>query len=374
MTADFDVIVAGAGVVGLAISRELALAGLSVLVLEKAASAGTETSSRNSEVIHAGIYYPEGSLKARLCVEGRRLLYDFCASHGVEARRVGKLIAATSPAEEEKLHAIAALASTNGVDDLQWLTSDEARALEPELRCTRALFSPSTGIVDSGGYMLALQGVAESNGASFAFNTECQNVQRKTDAYIVTARSENGEAADIVARQFINCAGHGAHAVAASVEGFATALLPPQRFAKGSYCSLSGRAPFTHLVYPVPVSGALGIHATLDLGGAVRFGPDITWIDALDYSLPEGLPEKFAAAISTYWPAVEVSRLEPSYCGVRPKVHGPETGFADFIIQDEATHGMAGLVNLFGMESPGLTASLATARLVTARALRQRHS
>jgi L-2-hydroxyglutarate oxidase LhgO len=363
---DIDIIVVGAGVVGLAIARELALAGHSVIAIEKAAGAGTETSSRNSEVIHAGIYYPQGSLKARLCVEGRSLLYDFCASHGVEARRIGKLIAATSRAEEEKLHAIAALARANGVDDLQWLSASEAACLEPEVRCTRALFSPSTGIVDSSGYMLALQGDAEAHGASFAFRTECVSAKPQDGAFIVTARSEDGEETRIVSRRFINCAGHGAHAVASSVEGFNSALLPPKHFAKGSYCSLSGRAPFSHLVYPVPVPGALGIHATLDLAGAVRFGPDITWVETLDYSLSPQLPHMFAAAVSSYWPGVEAARLEPSYCGIRPKIHGPDKGSADFLIQHEAAHGIAGLVNLFGIESPGLTASLAIARHVAA--------
>ncbi len=362
--ADFDVVVAGAGVVGLAIARDLALAGHSVMVLEKATAAGTETSSRNSEVIHAGIYYPAGSLKARLCVEGRDLLYAYCASHGVEARRVGKLIAATSPAEEEKLQSIAALAKANGVNDLQWLSATEASALEPEVRCTRALFSPSTGIVDSGAYMLSLQGEAESHGAGFAFRSEVFSIRRVDGAFIVTARSGSGETVDIVSRGLVNAGGHGAHAVASSIKDFPLSLLPPKHFAKGSYCSLSGRAPFRHLVYPVPVSGALGIHATLDLGGAVRFGPDIEWIDGLDYTLPDGLPAKFAAAISSYWPGVEADRLEPSYCGIRPKIHGPDSGFADFVIQGEESHAIPGLVNLFGIESPGLTSSLAIAARV----------
>lgn len=366
MEMDADTIVAGAGVVGLAIARELALRGQSVIVLDKAPSAGTETSSRNSEVIHAGIYYPQGSLKARLCVEGKHLLYDYCASHGVEARRVGKLIAATSPAEEEKLSTIAALAKANGVPDLMWLTPAEAAELEPEVRCTRALFSPSTGIVDSQAYMLALQGEAEAHGASFAFRSEVTAVQVVDRAFVVTVRSSDGTAMDIAARRFINAAGHGAHDVAWATTGLDPKLLPPRHFAKGSYCSLSGPPPFRHLVYPVPVSGALGIHATLDLGGAVRFGPDISWIEGLDYAMPEGLPETFAAAIAGYWPGVTASRLAPSYCGVRPKIHGPDAGFADFMIQDSSAHGLNGLVNLFGIESPGLTASLAIAAHVAA--------
>ncbi len=361
MSFDFDAIIAGAGVVGLAIARELALAGHTVMVVEQAARAGTETSSRNSEVIHAGIYYPKGSLKARFCVEGRNLLYDYCASHDVAAKRVGKLIAATSPEEEAKLAGIATLAAANGVHDIQWLSGDEARTVEPDVSCTRALFSPSTGIVDSQGLMLSLQGEAEAHGASFAFNTAVVSAHAITGGFAVVAQDAHGERAEITAARFINAAGHGAHAVAAAIAGYPAATLPPKHFARGHYCSVSGKAPFTHLVYPVPVSGALGIHATLDLGGAVRFGPDIQWVDGLDYEMPEGLPDKFKAAISSYWPGVMARELTPSYCGIRPKVHGPESGYADFRIDGEAVHGMVGLVNLFGIESPGLTSSLAIA-------------
>lgn len=358
---DFDVIVIGAGVVGLAIARELALAGQSVMVIDKAARAGTETSSRNSEVIHAGIYYPQGSLKAQLCVEGKARLYAYCAEHGVAAKRVGKLIAATSPEEEAKLEDIAALARANGVSDIQWLSGAEAKALEPEVTCTRALFSPSTGIVDSQGLMLSLQGEAEAQGASFAFNTSFVAACTIDSGYAVTARSDDGEDVEITAARLVNAAGHGAHAAAASIAGCPAATLPPKHFARGHYCSVSGRPPFSHLVYPVPVSGALGIHATLDLGGAVRFGPDIRWVDGLDYTMPGGLPEKFAAAISSYWPGIAGRTLTPSYCGIRPKVHGPESSYADFRIDGDAVHGMKGLVNLFGIESPGLTSSLAIA-------------
>lgn len=361
MELDADTVIAGAGVIGLAIARELACAGHSVIVLDKQASAGRETSSRNSEVIHAGIYYPKGSLKARMCVEGKHRLYAYCASHGVEVRRVGKLIVATSPEEEAKLAAIAALAADNGVDDLEWLTVAEAAELEPEVRCTRALFSPSTGIIDSAAYMLALQGEAEAHGAGFAFRSDCIAIRPSDGQFIVTARSPDGEDTEIVAGHVVNAAGHGAHAIARAVAGFPEAALPPQFFAKGSYCSVSGPPPFRHLVYPVPVSGALGIHATIDVAGAVRFGPDITWTDSLDYALADGLPAKFSAAISGYWPGVAARQLEPSYCGIRPKIHGPDTGFADFMIQHQGLHGIPGLVNLFGIESPGLTASLAIA-------------
>ena len=366
ISTDFDAIIAGAGVIGLAVARAMARAGSSVIVLDKADRAGTETSSRNSEVIHAGIYYPEGSLKAKFCVKGRAQLYEYCKSHGVETNRLGKIIAATSPEEETKLQSIKALAEANGVDDLQWLTPADVAALEPELRCTRALFSPSTGIVDAQGYMLALQAEAESLGAIFSFRTSFRAAAKQDGAFIVSATSADDEVAEISAKYLFNCAGHGAHAAATSIRDFAAATLPPRYLAKGNYCSLAGKSPFRHLIYPVPVSGALGIHATLDLAGAVRFGPNIEWIDAFDYALPDRLPETFAAAIKTYWPNVADHMLSPSYCGIRPKIHGPDAGFADFKIQDASEHGMPGLVNLFGIESPGLTSSLAIADHVVA--------
>lgn len=364
MSADFDAVIAGAGVAGLAIARRLAHSGLNVMVLERAARAGTETSSRNSEVIHAGIYYPSNSLKARLCVAGRKLLYEYCASHGVETRRLGKLIVATSAEEETKLQSIASLAKANGVEDLEWLPPAGVAELEPEVRCIRALLSPSTGIVDATGFMLTLQGEAEALGVGFAFNTAFLEARKQDDVFIVTASDARGEKTGITCASLINCAGHGAHDVAKAIAGYPVASLPPRFMAKGNYCSLSGSSPFRHLIYPVPVSGALGIHATLDMTGAVRFGPDIQWTDALDYSLPPGLPEKFASAVETYWPGVRGRTLTPSYCGIRPKIHGPSEGFADFAVQDQSEHGIAGLISLFGIESPGLTASLAIAELV----------
>ncbi|MBG1233485.1 NAD(P)/FAD-dependent oxidoreductase [Aestuariivirga litoralis] len=362
MSPDFDALVIGAGVVGLAVARELALKGKQVLVLEKAARAGTETSARNSEVIHAGIYYPTGTLKARLCVEGRQLLYDYCTAHGVETKRLGKIIAACSPAEETKLQGIKALADANGVTDLRWLSALETAALEPELSCTKALLSPSTGIVDASGFMLSLQGEAEAHGASIAFNTSFKGAARQDGNFVVTAQGADGEITELICASIFNCAGHGAHEAAAAIAGYDARHLPPKFFARGNYCSLSGSSPFKHLIYPVPVSGALGIHATLDLAGAVRFGPNIQWIDTLDYTLQDGLPEIFTEAIATYWPGVRSRTLSPSYCGVRPKTHGPDKSFADFSIQRDAHHGVPGLVNLFGIESPGLTASLAIAK------------
>lgn len=364
MAADFDAVIVGAGVIGLAIARLLALSGREVMVLEKAARAGSETSSRNSEVIHAGIYYPTNSLKARLCVAGRKLLYDYCASHGVETRRPGKLIVATSAEEEAKLQSIAALAKANGVDDLQWLAPERVAELEPEVRCTRALLSPSTGIVDATGFILTLQGEAETLGVGLAFNTAFLKASKHDGVFAVTASDAHDQLTDITAKNLINCAGHGAHDVAKAIAGYPVASLPPRFMAKGNYCSLSGSSPFTHLIYPVPVSGALGIHATLDMTGVVRFGPDIQWTDALDYSMPSGLPDKFASAVETYWPGVLGRTLTPSYCGIRPKNHGPSEGFADFAIHQNAEHGMAGLANLFGIESPGLTAALAIAEYV----------
>jgi L-2-hydroxyglutarate oxidase LhgO len=361
MSPDFDTVIVGAGVIGLAIAWQLANAGRSVIVLEGAPRAGTETSSRNSEVIHAGIYYPTGTLKARLCVEGRKLLYAYCASRGVETKRVGKIIVATSAHEETKLQAIKSMATANDVDDVEWLTHSDVVGMEPELRFTRALFSQSTGIVDAVGFMLALHGEAEGQGTTFAFNTSFVAARNQGDVFFVTASDKDGDVAELSCRTLINCAGHGAHQVAKCVESYPLEKLPPQYFAKGNYCSLSGRSPFKHLVYPVPVSGALGIHATLDLAGAARFGPDIQWVDKLDHAMPPNLPETFTSAVERYWPAVRDRELTASYCGIRPKIHGPKETFADFEIQRHAEHGLAGLINLFGIESPGLTASLAIA-------------
>ncbi len=364
MQTDFDTVVVGAGVVGLAAARQLALSGQNVLVVEMAARAGTQTSSRNSEVVHAGLYYPTRSLKARLCVRGRNILYSFCASHGVEVKRIGKLIVATSNDEESKLQSIATLANCNGVDDLVWMSQADVAELEPEVTCTRALFSPSTGIVDASGFMLALQGEAEAHGASFAFNATFEKAAKQNDEFIVTVSHASGEISEFTAQSLINCAGHGAHDVAAKIMGFAHKKLPPRYFAKGNYCSVSGKSPFTHLIYPVPVAGALGVHATLDLDGAVRLGPDIQWVDAVDYSMTSELPKIFASAVQSYWPGVMNRALRPSYCGIRPKIHGPLDSFADFNIQQEAEHGIANLINLFGIESPGLTASMAIAEFL----------
>ncbi len=359
MTADFDATVIGAGVIGLAVARELCLYGQNVLVLESAPRAGTETSARNSEVVHAGIYYPTGTLKARLSVEGRSLLYDYCSNHGVATRKLGKIIVACNPAEEAKLASIKSLAEANGVKDLEWLSTSEVARLEPEISCTKAILSPSTGIVDAGALMLSLHAVAEARGVTFAFNTKFAGAQRRGDEFVIQAGG-----AEFTSTAILNCTGHGAHQAATAVMGYDPRHLPPKFFARGSYCSVSGGTPFQHLVYPVPVAGALGIHATLDMAGAVRFGPNIQWIDRVDYSLPNDLPEVFQNSIAAYWPGVRTRELTPSYCGVRPKIHGPTETFADFMIQTEAAHGIAKLTNLFGIESPGLTAALAIGKAV----------
>jgi L-2-hydroxyglutarate oxidase LhgO len=355
-------LVVGAGVVGLAVAACLARAGHEVLVIDKAMAIGTETSSRNSEVVHAGIYYPARTLKARLCVEGKELLYRFCAEHGVEVRRTGKLIVAVGLAEVSKLEDLQAAAERNGVTDLTWLSREAVAELEPDIRCSRALLSPSTGIVDSHGYMLALQGEALSRGAMVSLGTAFEAgapIEVSGAGFEVRLRDVGGDEITLACRNLVNCAGHGAHAVAGAIAGFETRLLPPRFLAKGSYCAVSGRSPFRHLIYPMPVPGALGVHVTLDMGGAVRLGPNIEWVSEVDYSVSSAIAADFADACATYWPGVRDRTLTASYCGVRPKIHGPGESFADFAIQGADSHGMPGLVSLFGIESPGLTASLA---------------
>ena len=352
-----DAIVIGAGVVGLATARSLALAGREVIVLEAAEGIGTETSSRNSEVIHAGIYYPPGSLKARLCVAGKLALYRFCDEHGVAYRRCGKLLVATDEKQRGKLEAIKQQADANGVRDLRPLTAEEARALEPELRCVAAYLSPSTGVVDSHAFMLALQGDAESHGAMVAF----------ASPVIGGAVRDTGIALDvggaaptsILARSVVNTAGLHAQKLAGSLSGFPRAHVPPTYYAKGNYYSLIGKSPFSRLVYPMPNDAGLGVHITIDLGGQARFGPDVEWIDRIDYDVDPRRAESFYAAIRDYWPGLKDGQLAPGYSGIRPKIVGPKEKAADFVVSGPSDHGVRGLVNLFGIESPGLTASLA---------------
>lgn len=354
-----ECVVIGAGVVGLAIARELALAGREVLIIEKAEAFGTQTSSRSSEVIHAGIYYPAGSLKARLCVRGRDLLYGYCASRGVPHRRCGKLIVATQESQRAELAKIAVAAARNGVTDLREIGRSEALALEPALHCESALLSPSTGIIDSHGYMLALLGEAEDAGASLALLSPVDRLRIDPDG---TAIFTNGDPDPLIkARWIFNAGGLDAPALARLTEGFPAQHIPPSYYAKGSYFTLSGTAPFSHLVYPVPEPGGLGVHLTLDLGGQARFGPDVEWVDAPDYRVDARRCDGFYAVIRRYWPGLKDGQLAPGYAGVRPKISGPGEPAADFRIEGPETHGVRGIVQLYGIESPGITASLAIA-------------
>ena len=357
-----DCIVIGAGVVGLAVARAFALTGREVIVLEAADAIGTHTSSRNSEVIHAGIYYPPGSLKATCCVKGRQLLYRYCEERGVAHRRCGKLIVATESAQVAALHRIQAQAAANGVDDLRLLSDTEAKAMEPALRCVAALLSPSTGIIDSHGLMLAYQGEAEARGAMFAPHSPVTG--GTVDSAGIVLEVGGAEPMRILARTVINSAGLYAQRVAATLRGFPHDKVPPSYFAKGNYYSLTGRSPFTHLIYPVPETAGLGVHLTLDLAGQVRFGPDVEWISEIDYDVDLRRADGFYRAIRDYWPGLKDGQLAPGYAGIRPKLGGADQPASDFLIQGPADHGVPGLVNLFGIESPGLTASLALAEHV----------
>jgi L-2-hydroxyglutarate oxidase LhgO len=357
-----DCVVIGAGVVGLACARALALAGREVIVLEAAGSIGTETSSRNSEVIHTGIYYPPGSAKAVSCVRGRQLLYRYCEEHGVAHRRCGKLIVATAAEQIATLHKIQTHAAGNGVRDLRLLAADEARAMEPELRCVAALHSPSTGIIDSHGLMLAYQGDGEDHGAMLALHSPVTGGALKAGGIVLDVGG--AEPMRIVARTVVNSAGLMAQRIAAAVRGFPREKVPPCHYAKGNYYSLAGRSPFTHLIYPVPEAAGLGVHLTLDLAGQARFGPDVEWIAEIDYDVDLRRADGFYRAIRDYWPGLRDGQLAPGYAGIRPKLNGPGKPASDFLIQGPAEHGVQGLVNLFGIESPGLTASLALAEHV----------
>jgi L-2-hydroxyglutarate oxidase LhgO len=359
-----DCVVIGAGVVGLAIARRMALAGRDVIILESEGEIGAHTSSRNSEVIHAGIYYPKDSLKARFCVAGRDMLYRYCAERGVEHRRCGKLIAATSEAEEPELDRIAAAAAGTGVDDLRRLSAADLHAMEPALAAGAALLSPSTGIIDSHGLMLAIQGDAEDHGAMLAFNAPVLSGQLGAGGILLQIGGVMPMELDC--RTVINSAGLGAPEIAARLEGIPAEFAPRQWLAKGNYFTLTPVPPFSRLIYPVPEPGGLGVHLTLDLAGRARFGPDVEWVDAIDYEVDPARGEHFYAAIRKYWPDLPDGALEPGYAGIRPKLGPKGSPPVDFVIQGPADHGVAGLVNLFGMESPGLTASLAIADHVAA--------
>lgn len=363
-----DVVVIGAGVVGLAVARQLALSGREVGVLEQAGAIGTGTSSRNSEVIHAGIYYPPGSLKARLCVRGRELLYDYCADRGLAHRRCGKLIVATTESQAAALDDTLARGQANGVSDLRRMSGEEAMAMEPGLRCVSAVYSPSTGILDSHALMLSLQGDLERAGGWVAFHSGVQRLSVQGSGLEI----QMADGTRVAARTVVNAAGLQACSLAALTEGLDPAHVPQPRYAKGRYFTLSGRSPFQRLVYPAPEPDAhlagLGVHLTVDLGGQAKFGPDVQWTDdAQDLSVDPAAAEGFYAAIRQYWPALPDGSLQPGYAGMRPKISGPGEPAADFRIDGPSRHGIPGLINLFGIESPGLTSSLAIAEHAAAQ-------
>ncbi len=360
-----DCLVIGAGVIGLAVARALARAGREVVVVEAEDAIGTGVSSRNSEVIHAGIYYPTGLTKTRLCVDGNAMLYRFCRDYRVPHRRCGKLIVATAENEVAKLAALEDQAKANGVEDLVWLSGAEARALEPALRANRALLSPSTGIVDSHALMLALKGDAEAHGAMIALATPVVFGRAQGDG--VTIETGGAEPMRLAATLVVNAAGMGAQAVARSIDGMPADRIPPLFLAKGNYFSLSVRSPFSRLIYPMPASGGLGVHLTLDLAGQARFGPDVEWVETIDYDVDPQRAKSFYAAIRTYWPGLPDGALQPAYAGIRPKIARPGGSSTDFLIQTQRDHGVRGLVNLFGIESPGLTASFAIAEEIAQR-------
>jgi L-2-hydroxyglutarate oxidase LhgO len=362
VTEQVDCAVIGAGVVGLAIARELAIAGREVIVLEAADAIGTHTSSRNSEVIHAGLYYPQGSLKARFCVSGKGLLYDYCAGRGVPHSNLGKIVVAVTDDEIATLKSYVGKAALNGVNDLRWLSREELRELEPAVECVAGFLSPSTGIVDSHALMLAYQGDAENGGAAVVFKSPVESGTVAPGSIVLNVGGS--EPMTIACRTVVNSAGLFAQNVARSIDGIPAQGIPPQYFAKAHYYTLSGKPPFRHLVYPVASHAHLGVHVTVDLAGQVRFGPDVSWIDSVDYSFDHARAPLFYEAIRKYYPGLKEGQLQPGYTGIRPKVSGPKEPAADFIIHGPKDHGVAGLVNLYGIESPGLTASLAIARHV----------
>lgn len=352
--ADFDAAIIGAGAVGLACGYALARAGQSVVILEAETAIGAGVSSRSSEVIHAGIHYPTGSLKARLSVAGRRALYDFLDAHNVAYNRCGKLIVATEDSEIPALEALARQAEINGVEGCVWHSGAEARAIEPELRAVAALLSDTSGVFDSHGYMFALQGEIEARGGAIALNTPFLGADRFGEGWRVRTPDAN-----VIARFLINAAGLGAQKCAAAIDGFPASRIPKLYLGKGNYFALKGRAPFKRLIYPPPIPGALGTHYRRDLGGAARFGPDLVFVADEDYSVDQSRSESFYQSVRRFWPGLPDGALAPDYAGIRPKLHGPDEPQGDFVIDDPDAHGLTGLVCLFGIESPGLTASLA---------------
>lgn len=365
-----DAVVIGAGVVGLAVARAVALElrnhtdSPSVYVLEREGSIGTQTSSRNSEVIHAGIYYPHGSLKAQLCVRGRELLYEYLIERDLPFNRLGKLIVAVNSEQDQMLAGIKARAEKNGVMDLEFLTQRQAQSLEPELYCTSALLSPSTGILDTHSYMLSLQGDAENAGAFVVFHTEV--VKAECSGGNISLHTNTGDVID--AKRVINCAGVSAPLLAKLFEGADQAQIPKAHYCKGNYFLLQGKSPFKRLIYPVPEAAGLGVHLTLDLGGQVKFGPDVQWVeDPSDLSVEPSRGELFYGAVRSYWPSLPDHALIPGYAGIRPKINSEDEKSEDFKILDKETHKVPGLIHLLGIESPGITSSLAIAQEVVKR-------
>jgi L-2-hydroxyglutarate oxidase LhgO len=358
-----QVLVVGAGVVGLAVARAAALAGHEVTVAEATSGIGNGVSSRNSEVIHGGMYYPTGSLRADHCTRGRRMLYGYCTSHGVHHRKCGKLIVATSDAEADKIAVIQRQGAENGVEDLALIGANAARDLEPELACVAAVWSPETGVIDSHGLMLALQGDLEDRGGMIAFATRIERVERSALGWSV----HYGGAEPLVVDAVVNAAGLGAQALARATAGYPATRVPRLVLAKGNYFGYAHRPVFSRLIYPAPVDGGLGIHVTLDLAGRMRFGPDVEWIDAEDFSVDQRRADAFYARIRTYWPGLPDGTLVPDYAGIRPKLTGPGEPAADFLIDGPPEHGLPGLVHLFGIESPGLTSALSIAEEVVRR-------
>ncbi len=357
-----DCAVIGAGAVGLAIARALALAGREVLILEAENAFGTHTSARNSEVMHAGIYYPTGSLKARFCVAGRKLLYAYCAERGINHKRIGKVVVACDEQQLDGLHKYKKQAELNGVDDLRLLTKEEVNALEPEVIAVAGFLSPSTGIIDSHGLMLAYLGDAENSGATLVLNSPVLGGRAGADDLVLDIGG--AEPMQLACRTVVNAAGHGAPALARSIDGIPAETIPQSYYAIGHYYTLTGKAPFSRLVYPVARHDWLGVHVTVDLGGRCKFGPDFSWRDSLDYKFDETREPLFYEAIRRYFPGLKDGTLQPGYTGMRPRLTGPGTEAVDFIIHGPRDHGVTNLVNLYGIESPGLTSSMAIAEYV----------
>ena len=364
-----DCVVIGAGVIGLAVAREMALQGRETILLERESAFGTISSARNSEVIHAGIYYPKDSLKAKLCVEGNRMLYEYCRTHHVATQPYGKLIVASDDSQLDDLQAILYKAQQNNVPEIKMLTGEQAKSMEPELQCSAALLSASTGIVDSHGFMLSLLGGFEDAGGMIAYQSPL------ISAKPIGSKAQDGfeleiggsDAMKIQTKLLINCAGMSAPAIAKKIEGLAQEQIPKAYFAKGNYFSLSGKSPFKHLIYPIPEPGGLGVHLTLDMGGQAKFGPDVEWLEIddenqIDYTVNPKRGESFYAAVRKYWPGLKDNALQPDYSGVRAKIVPPNAPAGDFCFNTPKDHGLEGLFNLYGFESPGLTSSLAIAK------------